>query len=102
MSTGKGWEGDDCTCGGENSRWRGLQARAHREPLSPAEEWLLLVPTPREGPVGVGGDPPLPRVRMPLHKAEGLRADKACSKRVSKRPFWGLPCHSSGLRLGAS
>ena len=35
MSTGKGWEGDDCTCGGENSRWKGLQARAHHEPLSP-------------------------------------------------------------------
>lgn len=101
MSTGKGWEGNDCTCGRENSRWKGLPARAHLEPLSPAEERLLLVPDARRGAGADGWRPAPARVRMPSHKAEGLELTRLVQK-VSKRAFWGLPWRSSGLRLGAS
>ena len=101
MSTGKGWEGDDCTCGRENRRWKGLPARAHREPLRPAEGRLLPLPEARRGAGAGGRRPAPPRVRMPSHKAESLELTRLVQK-VSKRAFWGLPWRSSGLRLGAS
>ena len=92
---GKRVGGGRLHCSRENSRWKGPQARAHHEPLSPGGGMAASGARRQErGRWGWAATPPPLRVRMPLHKAEGLRADKACSKRA----FWGLPWWSSGLR----